>query len=351
MLINGRFLTMPDGGVSRVAHELVRALIDEVEESGNPVRVRLALAPRTAAEHLPAGQWSKARGFSGRLGEQLLPLAHPRATIFNFCNVTPILAAHSVVWLHDTHVFDAPSTYPLAYRAWHRALLGAIRLRHFDVVTVSEYARERLVQHGVERDRIRVVPNGGDHILRAPADRSLLERSQLDGRDFALIVGSPARHKNVPFAVRTLLEHGPASLQIAVVGLAQKGPYLREQQLPRSERVMILPRVSDGQLRALYGAARMVIVPSLAEGFGLYAAEAMFANSGPLLLSNRGALPEVGGDAALYFDPEDASSLARAVTDASRADTIARLEAAARAQRERFRWRNAARRVIEAFVN
>ena len=75
------------------------------------------------------------------------------------------------------------------------------------------------------------------------------------------------------------------------------------------------------------------------------------AEGGPLVLSRRAALPEVGGDAALYFDPTDPLSLAAAVSDASSPETDRRLRAAARAQREKFRWRRAAREVVDHYLS
>jgi glycosyltransferase involved in cell wall biosynthesis len=163
------------------------------------------------------------------------------------------------------------------------------------------------------------------------------------------LVGSPARHKNVPFALEALLATQD-SYKIAVVGLAQSGPYVGGRALPQDPRVVLLPRIEDGELRALYRHARAVIAPSLCEGFGLYAAEAMFADSGPLVLSDRGALPEVGGSAALYFDPTDQASLRAAVAEALRPETARRMAAAAKTQREKFRWRRAAREVIEQYL-
>lgn len=351
LVINGRFLAKPHGGVARVGLELLRALIEELHEHAPDVQLRLALPPGVEAPAPAGAGWVASRGFAGRLGEQLgMPLSYPGATVLSFCNVTPVLAWRSVVWIHDAHVFDAPHTYPLAYRLWHRAILTATRLRRFEVVTVSRFARERLIHHGVDPARIRVVYNGGDHVLRFAPKPAVLATAGLAQQRYLLVVGSPARHKNVPFALEALLAHTDPTLRIAVLGLAQSGPYRPADQLTQHPRVVLLPHVDDGELRALYAAARVVVAPSLVEGFGLYAAEAMFADSGPLVLSNRAALPEVGGDAALYFDPTDARALAAAVARALEPATAERLRDAARTQREKFRWRRAASQVVEHYI-
>lgn len=346
-VINGRFLARPQSGVSRVGIELLRALAEELAADARPLRLRVATP---AGVTLAEPQLVRARGFASNLGVQLaLPALYPGATVISFCNETPLLAAGSVIWIHDTNIFDAKDSYPPAYRLWHRLMLEAAKLRRFDVVTVSSHARERLLQRGLAPERIRVIHNGGDHILREPEQTRVLERAGLRSGEFILVVGSPARHKNVPFAIGALLPLCSSQLRIAVLGLAQAGPYVETNAHCSDPRVTFLPRVSDAELRALYRAARVVLSPSLCEGFGLYTAEAMFAESGPLVLSNRGALPEVGGQAAVYFDPTDAASLREAVQRALAPQTQQALHSAARTQREKFRWRRAAREVLDAF--
>lgn len=352
-VINGRFLAKPHSGVSRVGVELLRALAEELDANTRALRLRVA-APAHAELTLPHAEHTlkRTRGFASNLGVQVaLPALYPGATVISFCNETPLLAASSVVWIHDTNIFDAPDSYPRSYRLWHRLMLEAARLRRFQVVTVSAHARERLLERGLAPHRLRVIHNGGDHLLREAEDPSVLEHTKLSGSEFILVVGSPARHKNVPFAIEALLPICSHQRRIAVLGLAQAGPYADAGACARDPRVTILPRVSDGQLRALYRAAQVVLSPSLCEGFGLYAAEAMFADSGPLVLSNRGALPEVAGPAAVYFDPTDPRALRCAVERALQPDTQSALRQAARRQREHFRWRRAAREVLDAFFS
>ncbi|HET8936979.1 MAG TPA: glycosyltransferase family 1 protein [Polyangiales bacterium] len=351
-VINGRFLAKPHSGVSRVGLELLRALAEELAaDARSAQRLRVAV-PAQAALTLPDHTLLRTRGFASNLGVQLaLPALYPGATVISFCNETPLLASGSVLWIHDTNIFDAKDSYPRSYRLWHRLMLEAAKLRRFEIVTVSAHARERLLQRGLAPERVRVIHNGGDHILRAPEDSSVLEQVGLGGRDYILVVGSPARHKNVPFAIEALLPLCSSQRRLAVLGLSQAGPYADAGALAGDPRVTILPRVSDGQLRALYRQAQVVLSPSLCEGFGLYAAEAMFADSGPLVLSNRGALPEVAGPAAIYFDPSDADALRAAVQRALEPDTRSALRQAARVQREHFRWRRAAREVLDAYFS
>jgi glycosyltransferase involved in cell wall biosynthesis len=109
------------------------------------------------------------------------------------------------------------------------------------------------------------------------------------------------------------------------------------------EGVIHTGRVTDGELRALYENAACFVLPSLYEGFGLPLLEAM-ALGCAALSSNRASLPEVGGDAAVYFNPEDTEemedALARVLLDA---DLRGRLAQQGMRWARRFRWQETAR--------
>jgi glycosyltransferase involved in cell wall biosynthesis len=274
------------------------------------------------------------------------PLRHFGDTVVSLCNVTPLLAKRAIVWIHDAHIFEAPDSYGRFYRYWHTVQLRGSGLRGYQIVTVSNYSKERLIAHGAPADRIKVLYNGGDHILRAVSRWEEVKGLGLDDVPFALVLGSPAKHKNMAFALQALLRGLPDSVKIAVVGLHQIGAYTESDGIPVHPRIVRLPRVSDDALRALYERTSVTVIPSLLEGFGLPAAEALWCGS-PLAISDKTALPEVGGDAAVLFDPSDAEDMAAKVRLAMEPETSARLREAAVSQREKFQWRSTALRLIE----
>jgi glycosyltransferase involved in cell wall biosynthesis len=107
--------------------------------------------------------------------------------------------------------------------------------------------------------------------------------------------------------------------------------------------------VNDNILAHLYSKAQALVFPSLYEGFGIPVLEA-FACECPALLSNRSSLPEVGGDAALYFDPESVPNLVErlaevlennVLVDSMRINGLRRLKL--------FSWENTARKTIETY--
>jgi glycosyltransferase involved in cell wall biosynthesis len=132
----------------------------------------------------------------------------------------------------------------------------------------------------------------------------------------------------------------PAAEGIDLVAVGGDRPQFRDDAAPSSEAtaaeaITWLGHVDDTDLPGLYAGASAFVLPSLYEGFGLTALEAM-ASGTPVVASDRGALPQVVGDAALLVDPEDPEGIADAVM---RAIGDARLRAAGPRQAAAFTWR------------
>jgi glycosyltransferase involved in cell wall biosynthesis len=124
---------------------------------------------------------------------------------------------------------------------------------------------------------------------------------------------------------------------------------VREAAAGLDARVRMTGYLTHRQLAACYECATVFAFPSLFEGFGIPALEAM-AHGTPVVCARAGALPEVCGDAALYFDPLDAESIAaalkRVLTDPS---LRAQLSLDGRAREHRFSWRQAAEETLEVY--
>jgi glycosyltransferase involved in cell wall biosynthesis len=135
-------------------------------------------------------------------------------------------------------------------------------------------------------------------------------------------------------------------MRLAVAGAADPGVY-RNASDPSGEAVVALGRVTDAELRALYEAALCLVFPSRYEGFGLPPLEAMVCGC-PVLAAAAGAVPEVCGDAALWFDaaggqPRPAEALRRLLREPGLASELRRRGLARSAK---FSWRAAAERLL-----
>lgn len=346
--INGRFLTQGLTGVQRYAGEMTRAL-DALVASGEVPAMRL-IAPAGALglEAFPhlAPVTAGARG--GQLWEQLdLPRAAAGDFLLNLGNTASVLQGRNqAVVIHDAGVFDTPESYSWKFRSWYQGLQRTLVFRGTQVLSVSQFSAERIGANlGLEPARIGVTLEGGEHILREAADATMLARHGLTPRGYALVIGTGAAHKNLAALHHAIGALGARGLVLAVAG-AKDASVFRQDGAPPEANVRPLGRVSDAELRALYENALCLVFPSRYEGFGLPPVEAMWCGC-PVVASRAGAVPEVCGDAALWFDatrPADLGlAVARLADDAKLRDTVI---AAGRARTAQFSWDAAARRLL-----
>jgi glycosyltransferase involved in cell wall biosynthesis len=237
--------------------------------------------------------------------------------------------------VHDLAFERYPHAYAPAERAYLRLTTRWATLRSPLLITVSESTKTDLVSvYGVRPERIRVVPLGAStpEVTAAPASR--LAELGLDG-NFVLQVGRIETRKNQAAALA-------AVERLDGVTLALAGP-VRDPALAArlrgSARCRVLGRVDQPTLELLYKRARAVIVPSLYEGFGLPVLEAM-ARGKVVVAAKASSLPEVGGDAALYFhDAADPEQLAKVLEVALGDEPLRKsLAKAARERARMFTW-------------
>jgi len=339
LLVNARFLTQPTTGVQRFAREIVTALADQ-----GPLRL---LAPPGAPQSFAGMPVEIVGRRSGQSWEQLdLARAARGGTLLNLGNTGPLsCGARRFVVIHDAGVFDTPESYSAAFRAWYRTLHFSLPRLGARIVTVSDFSRLRLAANlRLDPARIAVMPEGGEHILRDPADAALLARHGLRPGHYALAVGTRAAHKNLGALQAAAGLLAARGMVLAVAGAADASVF-RNAGDPNS--AVALGRVSDAELRALYENALCLLFPSRYEGFGLPPLEAMWCGC-PVLAAEAGAVPEIVGDAALFFDAEGprspAAALARLLDEHSLRD---RLIAAGHARARAYSWHEAATRLRE----
>jgi glycosyltransferase involved in cell wall biosynthesis len=336
LAINGRFLTQDLTGVQRFAAEVTQA----IARAGVPIRL---LAPRDAPDRLGDVAVEHIGTRSGQAWEQLdLPRATGAATLLNLGNTAPLRGGKRVVVIHDAGVFDTPESYAFAFRAWYRALHLALPRTGARIVTVSEFSRARLAARlRLDASRIAVMPEGGEHILRTPADAGVLTRHALAPRRYALAVGTRAAHKNLGALRDTASLLAARGMTLAVAGAVQGSVFSGAAD---AAGATLLGRVTDAELRALYENALCLVFPSRYEGFGIPPLEAMWCGC-PVLAARSGAVPEVCGDAALWFESDGAAAaLTRLLDDPGLAET---LRARGRERARLYSWDAAARRLLD----
>jgi glycosyltransferase involved in cell wall biosynthesis len=178
------------------------------------------------------------------------------------------------------------------------------------ILTVSEYSRA---------DILRIFPEANVRVIPCTIPESWFDSAPIEAReDFLLMVTSSAPHKNAEGAITGYAQYarlaGKSAAPMKIVGLSREAASYKPllEELDIADLVCFMPFLDEGELRNLYRKARAVIVPSLAEGFGIPVLEAM-ASGTPVLCSKAASLPEVGGTAPFYFDPHKASDIGSAV--------------------------------------
>jgi glycosyltransferase involved in cell wall biosynthesis len=258
-----------------------------------------------------------------------------------------------VVTVHDLIYLVHPEAHPGLRSLGMRVLVPLGVRRAHRVLAVSRSTRDDLVARlGVSAGKIDVVPNGIGSPRTEPAP-DVRARHGLGERQVVLSVSAKLRHKNLPRLLESwaLMPAERRPLLVLPGYATAHEEELRERAcaLGIEDDVRFLGWVSAADLEGLYALAACFVFPSLYEGFGLPVLEAM-ARGVPVACSDRAALREVAGSAALVFDPEDPRSIADAVTrlldDPAEAEG---LRAAGREQAARFTWEATARGVLESY--
>src|SRR5262249_32332060 len=212
---------------------------------------------------------------------------------------------------HDLVPLRLPGLVPARHRWAVRCLLGGALRRADRVIAVSETTRgEGLTRYRLPAERVVVVPEAAAPHFAPPTPSAQAAARARYGlsRPYVLFVGFLEPKKNLGAlleAVARLCRAGTwGDTELIVVGAPGWGPdpVRRAHALGLASAVRFVGAVPDGDLPALYGGALAFAFPSLWEGFGLPALEAMAAGA-PVVASNRGALPEVTAGAALLVDP------------------------------------------------
>ena len=237
-----------------------------------------------------------------------------------------------VVTLHDVAFLREPATLSRWNRLYSRRFVPSLaRAADLVICPSADTASDAHRLLGVRTSRLRVVRWGVDPL---PADGP--RPSGLPLR-YVLAVGTPEPRKNLArlaVAVAIVRERGDPDLALVLAGGSGWG-----EAVPEGRFVRVLGRVPDEALGALYREATVVAVPSLHEGFGIVALEAMSAGV-PVVASTAGALPEVCGDAAVLVDPRDPFAIAEGIVEAD--GRRVELSALGRRRAAAFTWEQAA---------
>jgi glycosyltransferase involved in cell wall biosynthesis len=344
-------------GIPRYAARLTRAL-DEIADEYPQLELSLlttaagaeAVGARAIAVDVVAGKSRRVNAGPGRLLLEHVFVRGRKADLYHYFDVTgPVLAPRRrfVATVHDTAFVHGYGPRSSAYKL--RLYPWALR-RASALVAVSQFAKNEAVRYfGADPAKIEVVHSGpglfsGDGNSAAPPDA--------DEGPFLLYVGNIGGNKNLPFLVRSFARAAPPA-RLVLAGRARGGLEELSQAIdaaPNRERIELRSEVSDAELERLYRSAAALVLPSVYEGFGFTALEAM-ARGCPVLASDIPALREVSGSGALLLPLGDEAAWAEAMRRVV-ADEALRTDLRARGAETvaRYSWETTARGVLDVLA-
>jgi glycosyltransferase involved in cell wall biosynthesis len=346
-------------GLGRYAESLARALV-----AGEPSHYTLfynrerGVEPLAGLEHLSIR--SVALGYKpwrmlvwlGQLFCLGFDRLLPGAELFHATEhlLLPLRTTPTVLTVHDL-IFRHLPTHHKPLNRWYLNLTMPLYCRRAThIITVSECTRRDLVAaYGVPWEKITVVAEAADPRFRPQgreAVAAVRTRYNLPVR-YLLFVGTIEPRKNLLRLLEAFEAVHADGLTDALVIVGKRG-WLYDDFFVALERspardVVILPGyVPDEDLPAIYAGAQALVFPSLYEGFGLPVLEAMACGT-PVVASHASSLPEVGGQAALYFDPTSEEEITSNVHRLLRDNALKEgMQVEGLAQAARFSWEKAA---------
>ena len=233
----------------------------------------------------------------------------------------PARSARQVISVHDCYFLRAPeNVYGTVLRDYVPLARAAARRADAILVPSESTAAEATELLEADRGRIHVIPLGVDPLFLDPAERDEQVARQIHehyalGPRYLLFVGRREARKNLGSLLQAMAELADGGDDVSLVIAGPEAPGWEDVWAAAPEaarqRTRLLPHVPIDKLVYLYASASALVMPSLWEGFGFPALEAM-AMGVPVVATRAGSLPEILGDAAVWTDPDDPGTLADA---------------------------------------
>jgi glycosyltransferase involved in cell wall biosynthesis len=316
-------------GLGRYADSLTRALV-----AAHPDRYALfynrerGIEPLPGLEHMPTR--TVALGYKpwrmlvwlGQLARVGFDNLLPGAGLFHATEhlLLPLRSIPTVLTVHDLIFRHLPDHHKPLNRWYLNLTVPLYCQRATHVIAVSERTRRDLTAaYGVPPEKVTVIYEAAAPRFRVqPLEAVAAVRARYGLPDrYLLFVGTIEPRKNLSRLLAAFETIHAAGLSDGLVIVGKRGWlygdfFARLEQSPAHDAILFPGYVPDEDLPAVYAGAQGLVFPSLYEGFGLPVLEAMACGT-PVVASNASSIPEVGGNAALYFDPMDVEAMVEAV--------------------------------------
>lgn len=354
------------GGLGRY----VEQLITELQKQKTKDRFLVFVKPENAKDcRLPNAAFKKRilnihwytlkeQLFLGKtIDKENLDLIH-----FPHWNVPLNIKTPFIVTIHDLILLEEPRSarattrnplvYALKYAVYKRVLKHALS-KSRAIIAVSEYTRDAILRFfpKTPAEKIHVIHEG---VTALPQGSS--SSPSAPSAPYFLYVGNAYPHKNLESLLHAFSFFAKLHPKVKLVLAGRKDVFyerlqkeLDEIDVPASQ-VIFRMNPSDAELRALYEGASLYLFPSRSEGFGLPPLEAMSLGV-PVAAANTTSLPEILGDAALYFHPDDIEEMVEVMEKALNSKTLrAKLSEKGKVQAKRYSWSRMAKETAKLYA-
>lgn len=259
-------------------------------------------------------------------------------------NIPFFYSGDLIVTVHDVYHLDDPlNTLSKKEKAYARIFFNRIKQKAKKIITISNFSKNRLLETAKIKENVEVIYNGVSDVWRQ------YETNEAKGFKYFIYVGNVKPHKNLQVLLAAFTEMNLDGYKLVIVGKKEgfiNGDFETSSRID-NENIIFTGRISDEELMSYVKSAEALIFPSLYEGFGLPPIEAM-AMGCPTIVSNAASIPEVSGDASLYFDPLDKEELKRQMLKLINDKELkAELVKKGLAHAEKFKWKDAASSTIK----
>jgi glycosyltransferase involved in cell wall biosynthesis len=275
----------------------------------------------------------------------LVHVPHFNAPLYNINKL--VVTIHDLIYLKFRQ--SRPSYIPDALA---RSIIAAVIRRADRIIAVSENTRKDIIEFfPYATGKIDVVYEAVDPIFKKVDDESLksaIKKKYLLPDNVILFVGSLKKHKNIEGLIDTYKDLKSRGIKLVIVGRYRP----REKDLLRkvhSTDALYLGEIPTQDLVAVYNLASLLVLPSLYEGFGLPALEAMACGL-PIAASYAASLPEIIKDAGVFFNPYEAKDIADKICQVIKDEGLRKALIDKGADRVRdFSWEKTARETLEVY--
>lgn len=270
----------------------------------------------------------------------------------SFCSVPQVVTIHDLAYQYFPNDFTKKDLWQL--KNWTKLSVK----KASQIIAVSKTTKKDIVKnYGVNEDKVNVVYNGYEKLNQKSKIKSpTFAKASAGKQNYILFVGTIQPRKNLEILIAAFDKFVQTNIDFKLIIVGKKGwlyedIFKKVKTLKLEDKIIFTDHVTDKELVKYYKNAFCFVLPSLYEGFGIPVLEAMSYDC-PTIISMTSSLPEIGGDASLYFDPKNSDDLLeKLITLQDNTQLRKELISKGKQRIKYFSWEKCAKETLEVLLN